>query len=95
MRKEAHMQTQWPLQDAKNQFSKVVDSALQGSPQVVTRRGVPVVVVVAADQYNVLTQKEQADNGFANFLLSMPTEGEDTHGDARGQLDLTLRGVKF
>ena len=89
------MQTQWPLQDAKNKFSKVVDSALQGAPQVVTRRGVPVVVVVAVDQYNVLTQKGQADNGFAGFLLSMPTDGEDAHGESRGQLDLTLREVKF
>lgn len=89
------MQTQWPLQDAKNQFSKVVDSALQGAPQVVTRRGVPVVVVVAADQYNILIQKDQDDNGFANFLLSMPAAGEDTHDDSRGQFDLTLREVKF
>ena len=88
------MQTQWPLQDAKNQFSKVVDSALQGAPQVVTRRGVPVVVVVAADQYDLLTQKEQADNSFAKFLLSMPTE-EDAHGETRGQLDLALREVEF
>ena len=89
------MQTQWPLQDAKNQLSKVVDNALQGVPQVVTRRGVPVAVVVAVDQYDLLTQKGQADNGFANFLLSMPTEGEDTQGEVRGQLDLTLREVTF
>ena len=51
------MQTQWPLQDAKNKFSQVVDGALQGMPQVVTRRGVPVVVVVAVEQYDLLTQK--------------------------------------
>jgi prevent-host-death family protein len=87
------MQTQWPLQDAKNQFSKVVDSALQGGPQVVTRRGVPVVVVIAVDQYDLLTQKEQTDKGFANFLLSMPTEGEGRHDEA--QLDLTLREVEL
>jgi len=88
------MQTQWPLQDAKNQFSKVVDSALQGTPQVVTRRGVPVVVVLAAEQYDLLTQKEQAENGFARLLLSMPTEAEDK-GENCGQLDLALREVEF
>ena len=71
------MQTQWPLQDAKNKFSQVVDSALQGTPQVVTRRGIPVVVVVSAGQYDLLTKKAQTDNGFAQFLLSMPTETED------------------
>ena len=90
------MQTQWPLQDAKNQFSKVVDSALQGTPQVVTRRGVPVVVVVAAEQYDLLTQKEQADNGFARLLLSMPADAGDTgKGEDCEQLDLTLREVEF
>jgi len=90
------MQTQWPLQDAKNKFSQVVDSALQGTPQVVTRRGVPVVVVVAAEQYDLLTQKEQTGNGFAAFLLSMPTSEEEADTDEnRGQPDLALREVEF
>ncbi|MCL1916438.1 MAG: type II toxin-antitoxin system Phd/YefM family antitoxin [Desulfovibrionaceae bacterium] len=90
------MQTQWPLQDAKNKFSKVVDSALQGAPQVVTRRGIPVVVVLAVDQYDLLTQKEPANNGFADFLLSMPTEEKNTViVENHEQLDLTLREVEF
>ena len=91
------MQTQWPLQDAKNKFSQVVDSALQGAPQVVTRRGVPVVVVVAAEQYDLLTKKLQTDNNFARFLMSMPTEAQDANepGTGRKQLDLELREVEF
>jgi len=89
------MQTQWPLQDAKNRFSKVVDNALQGNPQVVTRRGIPVVVVVAAEQYDLLIQKKQADNGFADFLLSMPAEEENTGGEDRGQPGLAPREVEF
>ena len=31
----------WQLQDAKNRFSAVVDAALTGHPQRVTRRGKP------------------------------------------------------
>jgi hypothetical protein len=31
-------------------------------------------VVVAVEQYDLPTHKEQAENGFADFLLSMPTE---------------------
>jgi len=93
------MQTFWSLQDAKNKFSQVVDSALQGAPQLVTRRGAPAVVVVAFDQYQALTQKEKADNGFAKFLLSMPTAEEDTVTDEveseHGQLELELREVVF
>ena len=37
--------TSWSLQDAKNRFSAVVNAALAGEPQRVTRRGEPVVVV--------------------------------------------------
>jgi len=88
------MQTHWAIQNAKNQFSKVVDIALQGTPQVVTRRGIPVVVVVSADQYNLLTRKEQTDGGFARFLLSMPTGAEDSDvGDIAQNLE--LREVDF
>ena len=41
----------WALQDAKNKFSKVVDAALRGQPQVVTRRGVNTAVLIAYDEY--------------------------------------------
>ena len=88
------MQTYWAIQNAKNQFSKVVDTALQGTPQVVTRRGVPVVVVVSADQYNLLTKKEQTNNGFARFLLSMPIGAEDSDAGDIVQ-NLELREVEF
>jgi len=89
------MQTHWAIQNAKNQFSKVVDTALQGTPQVVTRRGVPVVVVVSAVQYNLLTKKEHADGGFARFLLSMPTVANGCEPYDYGQPDLELRAAEF
>ena len=38
----------WSLQDAKNKFSAVVDAALSGKPQEVSRRGRPAVVVISA-----------------------------------------------
>jgi antitoxin Phd len=41
----------WTLQDAKNRFSAVVEAALAGVPQEVTRRGKPAVVVIAAEDY--------------------------------------------
>ena len=59
-------------------------------PQVVARMGVPVVVVVSVGQYDFLTQKEHNDTGFARFLLSMPTESEDTDtNDGRHALKLS------
>ncbi|TAI59496.1 type II toxin-antitoxin system prevent-host-death family antitoxin, partial [Bradyrhizobium sp. Leo170] len=37
---------EWPLQDAKNQFSKVVQKARLEGPQVVTLRGERAAVVL-------------------------------------------------
>ena len=65
----------WSLQDAKNRFSAVVDAALNGSPQLVTRRGQPAVVVVAAAEYERLRnlEKVQAPT-LAELLLAMPQD---------------------
>jgi antitoxin Phd len=46
----------WPLQDAKNQFSQVVELARKRGPQTVTRHGQPVVVIVSADEFKTLAQ---------------------------------------
>jgi len=64
----------WNLQDAKNKFSAVVDAALEGQPQEVTRRGKPAVVVLASEEYARLKQAAQADRGsFVDHLLAFPT----------------------
>ena len=49
----------WKLEDAKNQFSKLVQAARSKGPQVVTRHGREEVVVVAVDEYRKLTRKQQ------------------------------------
>ncbi|HEX9297117.1 MAG TPA: type II toxin-antitoxin system Phd/YefM family antitoxin [Polyangiaceae bacterium] len=46
----------WQLQDAKNRLSEVVESALTGGPQVITRRGKDAVVVVSMQHYERLTR---------------------------------------
>jgi antitoxin Phd len=45
------MKNTWQLQEAKNQFSLVVENALTHGPQTVTRHGEPAVVVVAAAEF--------------------------------------------
>lgn len=68
---------EWPLQDAKNRFSAVVNAALSGNPQQVTRRGKPAVVVLAVDEYERLCHMEKAAApSFADLLLSIPQDGE-------------------
>ncbi len=68
--------TDWQLQDAKNRFSAVVNAALAGEPQRVTRRGKPAVVVLSVEEYERLCQFEKADApSFAELLLAIPQDG--------------------
>ena len=68
----------WQLQDAKNRFSAVVDAALAGEPQRVTRRGKPAVVVLAEEEYERLRNSE-ADNApnFIEHRLAIPKATDD------------------
>jgi antitoxin Phd len=68
----------WRLQDAKNQFSKVVEAALHGEPQHVTRRGRAAVVVLAAELYERFEKSQAiATPGFVDYLLMMPKDDGD------------------
>ena len=70
--------TEWTLQDAKNKFSALVNAALAGEPQQVTRRGEPAVVVLAVDEYERLRQMERADAPtFAELLLEIPQDDQE------------------
>ncbi len=68
--------TDWPLHDAKNRFSTVIDAALAGTPQRVTRRGRPAVVVLAVEEYERLIHVEKARAPtFPNLLRAIPEGG--------------------
>lgn len=70
----------WTLQDAKNRFSAVVEAALSGQPQEVSRRGKPAVVVLAAAEYQRLVASAKAGRqSFADHLMTFPglPEGEE------------------
>lgn len=63
----------WTVQDAKNRFSAVVEAALAGQPQEVSRRGKPAVVVVSAEEYRRLVESARAERGsFADHLMAFP-----------------------
>lgn len=79
----------WQLQEAKNRFSAVVDAAIAGNPQRVTRRGKPVVVVMAVEEYEQLQRLRHAPT-FADTLLTMPQGGEEFD-----RLPLASRSVEF
>jgi prevent-host-death family protein len=68
----------WMLQDAKNAFSEVVNRACSSGPQIVTRRGRPVAVVISYENYS--EQKSRGES-FVDFLGSAQLED--------GELDLS------
>jgi prevent-host-death family protein len=68
---------EWPLQDAKNKFSELVNAALAGEPQRVTRRGQPAVVVLSAEEYDRLCRLERSHAPtFGQLLLEIPQDGQ-------------------
>ena len=65
------MQTRetWALQDAKNRFSQVVEQTLHHGPQTITRRGIPVVVVLPYAEYQ---QSQRHQDTLVDFLRNSP-----------------------
>lgn len=71
-------QKQWRLQDAKTQLSQVVEAALQGEPQHITRRGKRAVVVLSEEAFDAFMHNAQLSApGFVAHLLAMPKSDED------------------
>lgn len=62
----------WHLQDAKNNFSKVVQKARSEGPQTVTLRGKRAVVVVSTEEYDKLVGEKKNKPSFIEHLLSGP-----------------------
>jgi prevent-host-death family protein len=68
----------WQLQDAKTQFSQVVEAAMHGQPQHITRHGKRAVVVLSEQAFDALQRNARvAAPGFVAHLLAMPKAGED------------------
>lgn len=63
------MKNQWKLQDAKSQFSKLVQDALNKGPQLITRHGKEAAVLISAEEYRRLTGVHK---DFKEFLIESP-----------------------
>lgn len=64
----------WQLQTAKQKLSELVDRALADGPQVITRRGHEVVVVIGVDEYRRLRGRRR---DFKDFLFEGPPYFDD------------------
>ncbi len=63
----------WQLQSAKQRFSELVRAAETGDPQVITRHGQDVAVVIDMARYRQLTH---ATTGLKDLLESAPWPDE-------------------
>ncbi len=82
----------WQLQDAKNQFSKVVQKAQQEGPQVVTLRGEPAVVVISARDYNEMRSNRPT---LVDDLLAGPHWDDELVEAVTDRAKLPSRDVSF
>ena len=88
----------WRLQDAKAQFSALVDNAMRGVPQHVTRSGKRAVVVLSEQDFEALQRGAagiaHAPLSFIEHLLAMPKAAANDAQDAQ-RLDVQPRAVDF
>lgn len=73
----------WPIQDAKAQFSEMLDICLSDGPQLITRRGVDAAVLVPVKEWRLL--KRAAKPTLKELLLA---------DGARGELNVPERGAR-
>ena len=62
----------WSLREAKNKLRAVVEEALTVGPQLITRRGKEVVIVLAYEEYQRLTG---GDESLYEFFRRSPLVG--------------------
>jgi len=61
--------TAWQIQEAKNKLSELIDRALSEGPQVITRHGVEVAVVMPFAGYKRLMARKQR---LGDFFMASP-----------------------
>lgn len=54
----------WQLQEAKNKFSEVVNSALSAGPQLITKYGIETVILISYEDYKRLTLAQKSLSAF-------------------------------
>ena len=87
-------QTQWQLQTAKAQLSELVEAALRGEPQRITRRGKDAVMVLSEKAYVALKSSAKSDApNFVAHLLAMPRARVAKSEPAEPRTKLVLRDI--
>jgi prevent-host-death family protein len=74
----------WTVQDARAHLGDVIDAALKGKPQRVSRRGKDTVVLVSEEEWRRLSKPKMS---FGEFLATFPglPDDIDLMGARRGR----------
>ena len=86
----------WRLQDAKAQFSELVEKALRGVPQHVTRRGKQAVVVLSEADFATLQRNTNTEKpkGLIEHLLAIPKQADGSSSKARAAAGQEFAGLE-
>ena len=71
----------WQLQEAKNKLSRVVENAVNSGPQIITKHGVEVAIVLSYTDY----QKIVASRGKLSAFFPGVAPGRRRAGSHQGQ----------
>ena len=89
-------QAQWQLQTAKAQLSELVEAALRGEPQRITRHGKDAVMVLSEQAYVALKNSAKKDApDFVAHLLAMPRERAVQDKPAVARTKLVMRDIEL
>lgn len=72
------MPRSWQIQEAKNKLSEVVEEAIENGPQILTRRGEEVAVVLSLSEYRQLKKKQTS---LSEFFRQSPLADLDLERD--------------
>ena len=62
----------WPVAEAKARLSELIENAVAGGPQTITRNGQPAAVVVSVAEW---ARKSRRSGNLAEFLARSPLRG--------------------
>jgi len=74
----------WQLQEAKNKLSRVIEDAVNSGPQIITKRGVEVAIVLSYAEYQRMISSR---GSLSAFFGDSPLAGADLDLD-RDKSDL-------
>lgn len=80
------METTWPIQDAKNRLSELLETVLKNGAQTITRHGKPIAVVVSAETYARLRPQEK----LVDILRDCPVKGWTPERDTSPVRDISF-----